>query len=143
MENIAVVNYSKGPFEFDSERFSSTPREKLNLSVVPRLRYSSKSDYVGFQFDITLTAESVQVLKTGFLIGLMIKGWADMLKTGVNLTNERKRLYDICQCAWLVATGVIAQQTVVESVGEFILPAVDVSKLTEEVLLMSSDSKQE
>ncbi|MDE7444071.1 MAG: hypothetical protein K2M65_07925, partial [Muribaculaceae bacterium] len=99
-------------------------------------------DYVGFQLDITLTFENTQVLKTGFLIGMLVRNWSDMLKSGVNLTNERNRLSDICRTGWLVATGVIAQETKTLQTPEFILPPIDIEKFTKEVLLISSDAKE-
>ena len=141
MENIVIVNFSKGPLYFDGELFAKSEKEKINLSVVPRLRYSQSSDYIGFQLDVILTLENTQIYKTGFLIGMLVPEWSEMLKSGVNLTIERARLLDICRTGWLVATGVIAQQTQTPQ-GEFILPPVDIKKLTEEVLLVSSDIKE-
>lgn len=140
MENIIIINYSNGPFSFNSELYASVDKKDLKLSVVPRLRYSSNSDYVGFQLDITLTAGNTQVLKTGFLIGMIVRGWSDMLKSGVNLTTERQQLLNICQTGWYVATGIVAQETKASGTEEFILPPINAAKFTEEVLLMSSDS---
>lgn len=143
MEDIVIINLSNGPFDFNRQLFEATSPDKFNLSVIPRLRYSGESDYVGFQLDITITADERQVLKIGFLIGMMVKGWSEMLKSGVNLTNERERLIGICKNGWLVATGIIAQATTVSQTKDFILPPIDMARFANEVLLISSVSKND
>ena len=143
MEDITIINFSQGPCSFDSDLFSSTPKEELKLGVIPRLRYSLSSDYVGFQMDITLTSNNIQILKSGFLIGMLVKGWSDMLKSGINLTNERERLISLCRTVWLVATGVIAHTTKISDREDFILPPIDMARFAEEVLLISSNTQKD
>lgn len=86
--------------------------------------------------DITIMAGSIRVLKSGFLIGMNVSGWKEMVSSGIDLTRERGRLTEICRTAWLVATGVVAADTAGGKGLNIILPNIDIDKFCDEVLLL-------
>lgn len=108
--NITVVNISKGPYELNKEALKDVESGKLSLNVTSRLRYSTESDYVGFQIDMMVMQKNTQVFKSGFLIGLLMEEWSMELKAGLDLNTHREKLLDICRTVWLVATGIVALQ---------------------------------
>ena len=67
--DIAVVNISEGPNELNSGVLDNLELSILSFNVTPRLRYSDKSDYVGFQLDLMVMQENTQVFRSGFLVG--------------------------------------------------------------------------
>ena len=66
--DITVVNISKGPLEYNREAIKNFDLNSLSFNITPRLRYSTESDYLGFQIDLIITQENTQILKGGFLI---------------------------------------------------------------------------
>lgn len=109
--DITIVNISQGPHEFNKEDLNYNELYKLSFNVTSRLRYSSDSDYVGFQIDLLIMQEKTQVFKSGFLVGPAIADWAKSLQNGLDLNNNREKIQDICKTAWLVASGIVALQS--------------------------------
>ncbi len=138
MTNIAIINFSKGPFDFDRKQWDTSDPDKLKMNVTPRLRYSDDSDYVGFQLDITVTCEKMEILKTGFLIGMKVEGWSGSVKS-----KESNILNDICQTGWLVATGIVAEQTYYDKKTNVILPRIEISNLVNDIQLYPYNHKEQ
>lgn len=134
--DITIVNISQGPHELNQEVLKNIDLGKLSLNITSRLRYSSESDYVGFQIDLMAMQEKTQVFKSGFLVGLAITGWSNELKNGLDLNKNREKLHEICKTVWLVATGIVALQSYDTQFNGIILPAVDYNELCKEVLLI-------
>ena len=139
--DITIINISKGPHELNKDILKDLDAKKLSFNISSRLRYSPKSDYVGFQIDLMIMQDKTQVFKSGFLVGLAISDWAKDLQDGLDLNTNRGKLHDICNTVWLVATGIVALQS---SEGDFcgiILPAVNVEDFSKEVLLLPNTSE--
>jgi hypothetical protein len=138
MTNIAIINFSKGPCDVEREQWATSDPGKFKMNVTPRLRYSDDSDYVGFQLDITVTCEKMEILKTGFLIGMEVDGWSKAVKS-----KESDILNDICQTGWLVATGIVAEQTSYDKRTNVILPRIEISNLVKEIQLCPYNHKEQ
>lgn len=134
--DISVINISKGPFDFNKEAVKDLDLNKVSLDVTPRLRYSKESDYLGYQIDLIITQEKIQILKGGFLIGFAIKDWSKDLKAGLDLNKEKEKLFKISKTAWLVATGIVAMQTSFDQFNGIILPTINYEDLGKEVILI-------
>lgn len=134
--DIRIINISKGPHEVNKEVFKELDLSKLSFNINSRLRYSSESDYVGFQIDLLIMQDKTQVFKSGFLVGLAIDDWAKDLQDGLDLNKNREKLLEICKTVWLVATGIVALQSSVEDFNGIILPTVDYEDFSKDVLLI-------
>lgn len=139
--DIKIVNISKGPHEFNKEAIREFDLNKLSFSVNSRLRYSTESDYVGFQIDMIIMQENTKVFRSGFLVGLAITDWAKDLQNGLDLNNNREKLPEICKTVWLVSTGIVALQSSEECFNGIVLPAIDYEKFSREVLLIPNSLK--
>ena len=106
--DIRIINISNGPHEMNSEAANTIDFNKLSLETTARLRYSDQSDYVGFQIDLMIMQDKVQMFKSGFLVGLTVEGWSEDLQKGLDLNNNRSKLPEICKTVWMVAKGDIA-----------------------------------
>ena len=137
--DITVINISKGPHELNTESLENFDLSKLFFNITSRLRYSSESDYVGFQIDLTIMQEKTQLFKSGFLIGLAISDWAKDLQNGLDLNKNREKLEEICKTVWLVATGIVAMQTSEGKPNGFVLPRVNYDRFSKDVLLIPND----
>lgn len=140
--DITVVNISKGPYELNKEALKDVESGKLSLNVTSRLRYSTESDYVGFQIDMMVMQKNTQVFKSGFLIGLLMEDWSMELKAGLDLNTHREKLLDICRTVWLVATGIVALQSSEGDFGGIILPSVNYEDFSKDVVLVPAGSGQ-
>lgn len=134
--DITIVNISQGPRELNNEAISKLDLNKLTFNVNSRLRYSQESDYVGFQIDLMIMQENTQVFKCGFLVGLAIVGWAKELHDGLDLNKNREKLAEICKTVWLVATGIVAIQTSETQSDGIVLPAIDYTSFSQDVILI-------
>lgn len=137
---ITIVNISKGPCELNEEALRELDFKKLSFSIASRLRYSSESDYVGFQIDLMAMQEKTQIFKSGFLIGLAITDWSKDLQAGLDLNKNREKLPEICKTAWLVATGIVVLQSSNENFSGIVLPKIDYNGFSKDVLLIPSSS---
>ena len=135
--DISVINISKGPNELNSKALDMLDSSKLSFNVTPRLRYSDKSDYVGFQIDLMVMQDNTQVFRSGFLVGLAITGWAHDLQNGLDLNKNHERLTEICETVWLVATGIVAIQSSTEGFNGLVLPKINYEDFSKDVLLIS------
>ena len=134
--DISIINISKGPYELNHEVLKDLDPKKLSFNITSRLRYSTDSDYVGFQVDLMVMQEKTQVFKSGFLVGLAIADWAKDLQNGLDLNNNRKKLHDICKTVWHVATGVVDMQSTDEHFNGIILPTIDYTDFSKDILLI-------
>ena len=134
--DISIVNISKGPHELNKDILKELDAKKISFNISSRLRYSSKSDYVGFQIDLMIMQEKTQVFKSGFLVGLSVADWAKDLQTGLDLNTNREKLYDICKVVWFVATGIVAEQSSDGDFNGIILPSVDYEAFSKDVILI-------
>ncbi len=134
-----VINISQGPQELNRSVLKEHGDRSLSFDIRPRLRYSSNQDYVGFQFDILVLQEKTQVYKTGFLIGLAIKDWAKDIQQDLDLSKHRQIISEICEFAWMVATGIVAVQSSFDDFRGIILPTINYKELSKEVLLVPED----
>lgn len=119
---ITVINFSKGPSSFNSELWEKADKTQASLEITPRLRYSADSDYVGFQLDFLIAHEQTFYYRAGFLIGLHVEGWSDLVRSNPNVLEHKDAIESIYRTAWLVATGVVAQQTTPKGSGLVVLP---------------------
>lgn len=140
--DIAVVNISKGPYELNKEVLNEIKAEKLSFNITPRLRYSTGSDYMGFQIDLTVMLEKTQVFKSGFLIGMAIVDWAKGLQEEPDLNSNRQKLNEICKTAWLVATGIVALQSADKNFNGIILPSINSEDMSKDVILIPSTASR-
>lgn len=138
--DIAVVNISEGPNELNSGVLDNLELSKLSFSVTPRLRYSDKSDYVGFQLDLMVMQENTQVFRSGFLVGLVIADWAKNLNNGLDINKDREALVEICKTVWLVATGIVVMQSSTEDFGGIVLPKINYEDVSKDILLISEST---
>lgn len=138
--DIAVVNISKGPNELNSVVLDNLEVSKLSFNVTPRLRYSGKSDYVGFQLDLMVMQGNTQVFRSGFLVGLVIADWANNLDNGLDINKNREPLAEICKTVWLVATGIVAMQSSTEDFSGIVLPKINYEDFSKDVLLISESA---
>ena len=134
--DISIINISTGDHILNKEALKDFDVRKLTLNVTSRLRYSSSSDYLGFQIDMVVMQENVQVFKSGFLVGLAIVDWAKDLQNGLDLNNNREKLPEICKTVWLVATGIVAMQSSDDKFSGIILPSLNYDDFSKEVILM-------
>ena len=134
--DITIVNISKGPHELNEDILKDLDAIKLSFNISSRLRYSSKSDYVGFQIDLMIMQEKTQIFKSGFLIGLSVADWAKDLQAGLDLNSNREKLHEICKVVWLVATGIVAEQSSDGDFNGIVLPSVDYEEFSKDVILI-------
>jgi hypothetical protein len=139
--DITIVNISKGPYELNEEALKEYNPNELSFSVTTRLRYSSESDYVGFQIDLIIMQDKIEVFKSGFLVGMAIADWGKDLQNGLDLTNNRWKLNEICKTAWLVATGIVALQSSNANFNGIMLPSINYEGLSNDVILLPSSTK--
>ena len=134
--NISIINFSKGPCIYNEDVRRKASENNVEYEITPRMRYSDDSDYIGFQLDIIVMDAEKLVYKTGFLIGLAVNGWSEKLRGGLDLDKNREVIDHICECAWYVASGIVAQQTALSDGMSIILPAIDISKFRKQVILL-------
>lgn len=139
--DIKVINISQGPHQLNKEALKDFDPFALSFNVTSRLRYSAKSDYIGFQIDLAINHGNTQVFRSGFLIGFAISDWAKDLQNGLDLNNNRGKIPEICKFAWLVATGIVAIQSATDRFRGIVLPAINYDKLSKDVILVPNDSE--
>ncbi len=139
--DIRIINISNGPHEMNSEAANVIDFNKLSLETTARLRYSDQSDYVGFQIDLMIMQDKVQMFKSGFLVGLTVEGWSEDLQKGLDLNNNRSKLPEICKTVWMVATGIVAVQSACPHFNGFILPDIDFDQFSKDVILIPNHAE--
>ena len=139
--NIKIVNISQGPHELNKEALKELELSKLSFNITSRLRYSSDSDYVGFQIDLMVMQEKLQVFQSGFLVGIAIDNWAHDLRNGADLNTHREKLHEICKAVWFVATGIVALQSSEGQFNGIILPTVNYEDFSKDVLLIPNPTR--
>lgn len=133
---IDIINISKGPHELNAEILEKFDASKLSLNVTSRLRYSTESDYVGFQIDLLIMQGNTQMFKSGFLVGLAISEWSKDIRDGLDLNKDHGRLLEICNTVWLVATGIVAMQSSTDKFSGIVLPTINYEDFSKEVILI-------
>lgn len=124
-QNISIVNLSQGPHKFDPEEWHKADKNRVKVHVTPAVRCSAADDYIGVQFDIRLfdsDDETRTFYTTGFLIGILVDGWAETVKSTPDVAELRQAFAPVYRQVWLAATGVVAAQTTVRGTGMVILP---------------------
>ena len=135
---IRIINLSKGPSINNADKFTDEQKKDVRLEVTPRLRYAKNTDYLGFQLDIIFTCDDKILYRTGFLIGMAVKGWKELLDSDIDLLSNREKLIPIAETAWMVATGVVAEQTALPGQNPIILPPIITEDFIQEITLQSN-----
>lgn len=77
---IKILSYSPGPLKID-EKVKEVVNKKSNISfqVYPIIRSSKGSDILGFQIDLQIIYYEKVFVSLGFLLGLEVKGWSEVV----------------------------------------------------------------
>lgn len=135
--NIKITSYSVGPIEINRELWENKPIDDFEVKQKSVLRYSTSKNVVGFQFDLLVSQRNSEVLKIGFVIGLDVEGWADMLASGYDPQVDRSAVEDICAYAWIAATGIVAALSTTDNSSGLILPDIAPSDIASSLLILS------
>ncbi len=139
--DIKIVSYSPGPFEI-CDRFHELKKEmEVNVEAMPQIRFSQKSDFIGFQIDINFWADNEVAIKFGFLIGMVVEGWTEAFSKGENPQNDKNIIKALCERAWLVGTGLLIARSNDKFDKSIILPDIELDKFADDVYFTDITSK--
>lgn len=137
---IEVINYSQGPVNIVPDLWKNRKLEGSPVSIKSNLRCSQKSDFIGFQMDLKVDQEDETAFSMGFLIGMKVEGWSDILQISSDPEEIRKHIKDICEYFWTLATGVVAVTSSADHSRSLILPPLDIEKFIKDVIITVNSS---